>query len=137
MLDKPQEEQAQINQIIKAECRSCNRITNHLILACFEQLEHEYVDGAIENELCRYQIAQCKGCDLLALLLEVWVPHGEIIQPYEGSDIVSYPPSASKPSEATDNLRKPLPPNEVKMLPDNLRRIYRETLAAFTHLYPC
>jgi len=95
---------------LKIHCNTCNRVNRH------RPVRDPY-ENELEGELVSWQIVQCGGCDGVSFYREVTV-EGEEDTQTEG---FAYP------------LRQYKNPEHFSNAPENLSRLYRETIEAYNN----
>jgi hypothetical protein len=117
---------ASIDKKLLVACEKCKRQTNHKVLASADLSgEHDLYNGDEYYWSSKYQIIQCLGCDSIS---------------FRKADENSIDaPIQIGPDEWEDNIYEELYPNrnvgrvpfkDVQLLPNDLERIYAETLKA-------
>lgn len=106
------------NTTLIAPCSKCKRQTNHLVLASADLTGTWEFAGDYEEHWCEeYQVIQCKGCN-----------EGSFRHQFSSSDDdPSHPGKPTfypEPASGRTHLRG------VNILPEEVRRIYSETLQA-------
>ena len=105
---------------IRVPCKECRRDTNHVVLASVDENGSEPMDPYNDFQWCTTsQLICCQGCDTFR--------SGTFTSNSEGDEFETLYPSRTEG-------RKVL--SDVRLLPDDLERIYRETVGSLNAALP-
>jgi hypothetical protein len=119
--DKPMSEEKKVRR--KFDCTECNRPTSHDILHTEEAGDYDEESGIHWGSA--YHTVRCRGCDTFSFAAVSW--NSEDVD-YEGEPVYL---TALYPSRG---IRKPIEASYY--LPNKVRLVYNETLAALSNKAP-
>jgi len=112
----------------KVYCSTCANETNHIVIQSFDTSGSEVVgDEATIDWSDNYQIIQCQGCDTVSFRHLNWFSEN---QDYWGGDDYSDGTTSWLFPKRTKGTLKT---KDYYNAPNNLRRIYRETVDCFNN----
>lgn len=119
------------NQKVKSFCTRCSNITNHSIIANYEEIYHdsEYCFESCTN----FQIIQCNGCE--EIRFRKLYSNSEELEMYTDSS-GKYDYRAIEKEEIYPERqpkRKPINMEELHLIPIKCRKVYIETNFALKH----
>ena len=112
---------------IKVACKGCRRDTNHIVLKSVEGSGSEPMDPDMDFYWATsYQIIRCQGCDTVSFRSIGW--NSEDLD--HRGDVVNYENLYPSRTEGREVL------SDAYFLPNDLERIYRETVTALNSSQP-